>query len=349
MQFSLPRRQRILYVGTFFAGDTSRYRFHALGRLNQEVIPFDPFSYPPKGWLAQRLKYRYPVGPLVARVNRELVKAVQNLKPNVVWFDKPTDFTPETMRTIRGSGAKIVFYVQDSPFGPRKDGCWLQFFKTFQMADLHCLFRDADIPRYRERQLPFIKIMLSFDPLVHFPPPPEFSDTERNRQVSYIGSPYEQRPQFLLKLAREHQLPVFVNGFRWERVLGAKERTQVSVGGFLPDADYRLGIWGSKINLSFLTHDNEEDIGHKTVEVAACGGFLMAIRAPGHQAIFEEDLEAVFFSSVEECADKCRFYLNRPDLREAIAARGHQRAVQCGYDNDTQLARVLNRLDGQDA
>ena len=64
--------------------------------------------------------------------------------------------------------------------------------------------------------------------------------------------------------------------------------------------------------------------------------------------ILQEDREAVFFSSVEECADKARFYLDRPDLREAIGRRARERAVRSGYDNDTQLARILNKLDGKD-
>jgi spore maturation protein CgeB len=60
----------------------------------------------------------------------------------------------------------------------------------------------------------------------------------------------------------------------------------------------------------------------------------------------EGDREAVFFSSLEDCADKCRFYLDRPELREAIARRGRERAVRSGYGNDTQLPKILNRLDG---
>ncbi|MGH9587974.1 MAG: glycosyltransferase family protein, partial [Acidobacteriaceae bacterium] len=214
-------------------------------------------------------------------------------------------------------------------------------------ADLHCLLREADIPRYSKMDLPWIKIMLSFDPQMHFPPEHAFTDAQRTREVSYIGSPYEQRPAFLLSLAQEHMLPVFINGNRWLRVLTRDELRHFSLGGNLDGRYYREGIWQSKINLSFVTKDNEEDIAHKTVEIAACGGFLMALRTPGHQAIFKEDREAVFFSSVEECADKCRFYLARPDLRETIAARGHDRAIGSGYDNDTQLARVLNRLDGK--
>ena len=116
--------------------------------------------------------------------------------------------------------------------------------------------------------------------------------------------------------------------------------------GYLSDAEYREAIWQSRVNLSFVTHFNEEDISHKSVEIAACQGFLLALRTEGHQALFEEDRQAVFFSSLEECADKCRFYLDRPELREAIARRGRERAVRSGYDNDTQLTKILNRLDG---
>ena len=48
---------------------------------------------------------------------------------------------------------------------------------------------------------------------------------------------------------------------------------------------------------------------------------------------------------MEECAEKIRYYLALPAEREQIAQRGRERAVRSGYDNDTQLARVIARLD----
>lgn len=316
----------------------------ALERLGQHVELFDIQRYQPSSRVGSLLAFRYPFGPIVARVNQDLRRTVAAVRPEAVWFDKPTLFTPKTMRAIHTTGARIVFYVQDAPFGPRNDGCWHQFMRVYREADLHCLMREADVRRYRAWGLPWISTMFSFDPQTHFPASPGFSDADRNREVSYIGHPHEQRPAFLVKLA-EMGLPVFVNGNRWPRALTPSEQRLFTLGGFLGGAQYREAIWRSKINLSFVTADNEDDIAHKSVEIAACGGFLLALRTPGHEALFEEDREAVFFSSVEECADKARFYLARPDLREAIAVRGRERAVRCGYDNDTQLARILNRLD----
>lgn len=342
---SLPRKRRILYLGPTDPGATSAHRANALRRLGQELVQFDLSSYRLSLPLAH-LRRRLPIGPVISRINRDLLHAVRTHRPDVVWFDKPVDFTPATVDAVKQTGAVTVCYNLDNPFGPRRDGCWYQFKKAFRHYDLHCVPRIVDVARYRAWGVPYVKVLLSFEPSVHFAPTAEWHDANRPREVSYIGYPYEERPAFLMALA-DMELPLALSGPRWNRRLTPAQYRRYVTDGFLANAEYREAIWKSKINLSFVTRLNEEDIAHKAVEIAACQGFLLAIRTPGHQEIFEEDREAVFFSSVEECADKCRFYLSRPDLREAIARRGRERAVRSGYDNDTQLRLVLDRLDGR--
>lgn len=342
----LPRRRRILCLCDPRPGCTSAYRLESLRRLGQEVIVFDVTRYWPQSRLMKSITNRFPAGPIVYRANRALLEEVRRHQPDVVWFDKPTLFTGATIEAIRSAGALTVCYNQDNPFGPRHDGCWYQFKKVFRLFDLHCLFRQADVARYAEWGLSFIKVLFSFEPSIHFAPGAGWSDADRTREVSYIGHPHEERPQFLLALAEKYGVSLSIDGNGWQSIFGEDQyRRYVRLGHLLGDA-YREQIWRSKINLSFVTRSNEDDIAHKSVEITACQGFLLALRTEGHQAIFEEDREAVFFSSEEECADQCRFYLGRPDLREAIARGGRERAVRSGYDNDTQLARVLDRLDG---
>jgi Glycosyl transferases group 1 len=50
------------------------------------------------------------------------------------------------------------------------------------------------------------------------------------------------------------------------------------------------------------------------------GGFLLAKRRPGHLAAVEKDNEAVFLSSVEECAEEAGYCLNHEAERETIPA-----------------------------
>ncbi len=294
--YQTPTHRKILYVSDLQFGGTATYRLQALRRIGQDVIPFDPAPWLSQSRLLSKLRYRYPVGPLVAAGNKSLLSAVKDHKPDVVWFDKPLIFTPRTMQEIKATGAKTVCYNQDNPFGPRNDGCWMQFYRIHKLFDLNCLFRKADVVRYQSWDLPHIELQFSFDPQENFPPPASWNDARRPRDISFTGSPYDDRAEFLMALAEKQELPVLITGPNWPRKLNQNQLTKYVTGGLLTSAAYRENIWKSKINLAFVTHANEDDVAHKAFEITAGESFLLAERTPGHQAAFEEDKEAVFFS-----------------------------------------------------
>ena len=341
-----PKRRKILYVGSLAAGGTSLYRLEAFRRLGQEMIPFAVNEFEPRSRYMAALRYRYPVGPLIARVNQALQQAAREHRPDVVWFDKPVDFHAGTIELVKSLGATTVCYNQDNPFGPRKDGCWRQFLNVYKLFDLHCLFRNVDVERYAQWGLPALKIALSYDPLEHYPPPVGWSDADRDRELAYTGSPLEHRPEFLQALGEKYGLPVSVAGPRWDKAWPEGLQRKYLFGGMMKGGEYREAMWRSKINMAFVTRMNEEDVAHKSFEITACAQFLLAERSPGHQEAFTEDREAVFYDSAEECADKARYYLAHPEERMRIAAAGRARAERSGYSNDAQLAQVLRYLDG---
>jgi len=344
---NLSRKRRILYLGDMRYGETSGYRFEALRRLGQEVIPFQITDYDFKQPFLNKLRAYFASGPWIVSFNKAVLRAAREHKPDVIWMDKPIYITAKTLGKIKNAGALTVSFTQDGPFGPRKDKVWRQYYRTFKLFDLHCLFRSVDVARFQQWGLPYVSLMFSYDPATHFPPPGEWTDSQRNREVSYVGSPLEDRPQFLRALAEQHNLPLVIDGPHWQKIFTPELMARYVSKGQLMGKAYREAIWKSKINLSFLTQLNEDDIAHKSVEIAACAGFLLTLRCPGHEALFEEDKEAVFFSSIEECADKIRFYLPRGDLRQQIGQRARERALRSGYDNDTQLIKVLQALDGK--
>jgi spore maturation protein CgeB len=130
----------------------------------------------------------------------------------------------------------------------------------------------------------------------------------------------------------------------WNVRLDTEAAKALYTGGELYGAEYREAIWRSKINLSFITHSNQDEFVHKSFEIAACGGFLLAERSAGHMAKFREDEEAVFFSDFAECAAKIRKYLPDAAARARIAAAGRERAVRDGYSNDAQVSAIVERL-----
>jgi spore maturation protein CgeB len=339
-----PKPLKILYAAALNEGSTARYRLEAFRRLGQEMIPFGVDAFDPQGRVANALRYRYPFWPLTAKINAALRKAAREHQPDVVWFDKPIYFNEKTIDAVKSGGAFTVCYNQDNPFGPRNDGCWKQFHKTFRFFDLHCLFRSVDVQRYADWGLPAVKLLFSYDPSLHFPPPAGWGDDDRTRALAYTGSPLEERPAFLAALGEQYGLPLSVAGPRWEQAWPDALKQKYLVGGMMKGPAYRESMWHSKVNLAFVTRMNEDDIAHKSVEIAACAQFLLAERSPGHLEAFEEGKEAEFYSSVGECAEKARYYLDHPEQRELIAAAGRLRVERSGYSNDAQIAKVLERV-----
>ena len=128
------------------------------------------------------------------------------------------------------------------------------------------------------------------------------------------------------------------------RALGAERLAKLYREGELYQERYREAIWRSKINLSFLTHANQDEFVHKSFEIAGCGGFLLAERSEGHLARFREDEEAVFFTGRQELVEKIRRWLPDEAGRARIAAAGCVRAARDGYHNDRQVEVILEAL-----
>ncbi len=166
------------------------------------------------------------------------------------------------------------------------------------------------------------------------------------REVSFVGTPYDQRAEELTRLWREFRAPVVISGadFLWRDRLDAEAFAALFREGELYGKAYREAIWRSKINLSFLTHSNQDEFVHKSFEIAGCGQFLLAERSAGHLERFAEDEEAVFFTGVEELAAKIQRWLPDKAGRARVAAAGRARAVRDGYSNDAQVGKIIERI-----
>ena len=339
---------KILYASGLSTNDSSLHRLWALERLGHAVIPFNAYAYEPAQPTLRKVLFRLQTGPWVERLNREILAAAERERPQIFWADKLLSLQPGTLDRLRSMGVVTVSYMIDNAFGPRRDPGWRLYMQCIRHFDLHATQRDSNVADYQERGArDVIKIQTAYEPTMHFPPPEGWSDSDRNRGVSFIGSPYDQRGAFLTRLWKDFGAPVVISGaeFMWRKRLSREALASLYTGTELHGAAYREAIWRSRINLSFLTHSNQDEFVHKSFEIAGCGGFLLVERSPGHLLRFREDTEAVFFDGIEECAARIRRYLPDAAARERIAAAGHSRAVRDGYSNDAQVRRILERIE----
>jgi len=338
---------KILYASQLSPNDSAEYRRWALERLGAETVAVNVYDYRAKNALLRKIEFRLLAGPEVERFNRDLLALAEHHRPEILWADKLLLLKPSTLQLLRGMGIATVSYMIDNFFGPRRDPGWRLYAQSVPLYDLHVTQRDTNVRDYLAAGARnVIKVQTAYEPTLHFAPAAGWSDADRDRGVSFIGTPYDDRAETLTKLAAEG-LPVTISGGErhWRSALTAASFAQLYREGELHGQKYREAIWRSRINLSFLTHSNRDEFVHKSFEIAACGGFLLAERTQGHLDRFVEDEEAVFFNGYEELAAKVRLYLDDESARSRIAAAGHARCLCSGYDNDTQVRSILNRVE----
>lgn len=341
------RAVKVLYASGLSPNDSSQYRLWALERLGHTVVPLNAYAYEPTQPLMRKVLHRLQMGPWVQRLNRDVLEIAERERPEVFWADKLLQLQPATLRKLRAMGVATVSYMIDNAFGPRQDPGWRLYMQCIPEFDLHATQRDANVLDYQARGArDVIKIQTAYEPTIHFPPGADWSDADRDRGVSFIGTPYDRRAEDLTRLWREFGVPVVVSGaeWLWKERMEPEAFAALFRGGELYGQAYREAIWRSKINLSFLTHSNQDEFVHKSFEIAGCGQFLLAERSQGHLDRFVEDEQAVFFSGIVECAEKIRRWLPDEAGRARVAAAGYARAVRDGYSNDAQVARIIEQI-----
>jgi spore maturation protein CgeB len=337
---------KILHAGRMSPGSSSLNRVWALERLGHTIVSIDPHDYYLKNDLLRKIAFRVSAGPHVQRFNHDLLQVAKAERPDVLWADKVLILQPSTLKALGAMGILTVSYMIDNAFGPRKDPGWRLYIKDIPLFDLHVTQRDVSIGHYRQRGArDVMKIQTAYEPTIHFPSPMPIRDTDRDRDVSFIGSPYDDRADIMTNVG-EAGIPLTISGNprAWARALTPTAYDKMFRIGELWEKEYRETIWKSKINLSFLTKSNQDEYTHKSFEIAGCGGFLLAERCAGHSLKFKEDEEAVFFDTTEDLIAKIRHYLPDEAARNRIAAAGLERANRDGYSNDHQMALIIARL-----
>jgi spore maturation protein CgeB len=338
--------RRILYVGDTLDGSTSKMRLETLGELGHSVWSISR-PHPSRGLIAKAfVRLSWKLGhPSDCGLNEAILAAVSQSRPDVLWCDRPLEIQPETLRAAKRAhpSLKIVAYSLDDMLEQPHNQSAL-YLKSIPLYDLHVTTKSYNLAKFAERnarQVLFVNN--AFCPRVHFPMGLEPEERLKyGGPVGFVGTYEKERAEMLVALAKE-DIPVRVWGGSWPRRLGSATRYLRVEGRDLMGEHYRRALNSFEISLGFLRKINGDLQTTRSVEVPACGGFLLAERTEEHRALFEEDVEAAYFSSTAELIEKVKYYLEDESLRKKIALSGSRRAA-AAYTYQAQLESVLARL-----
>lgn len=334
---------RILYVG--LSEGTSAHRAGALRSLGHEVIHVA--SDPSKGVLSRhvfRVGHRLGMNLDLVGTNRRILEALERRSFDLVWVDKGLTIAPETLRRAREQrpGLIAVSYSPDDMFA--KDLQSSRYLACMNLYDRHVTTKSYNVdelPTLGARDVIFVDN--AYEPEFHRPMRLDREDTLRyGARVGFVGTYEEDRAQTMLALARD-DVSIRIWGYGWNRLRESHPNLEIrpeQVGGL----EYAKAINATEINLGFLRKAYRDLQTTRSIEIPACGAFMLAERTEEHRRLFVEGEEAEFFATYDELLEKIRFYLEHPKERALVAAAGRQRCLTGGYDNAARLAGVLDEI-----
>jgi hypothetical protein len=342
---NLESRSSILFVGPLVHGSTAAQRLDALRALGHAVAPVTtrnggPYTGedPP---LLQRVEQKL-LGPSdQAGANKAMLAKVKKTAFDLIWIEKGLTIKPDTLRAIRAAqpSCLIVGFSPDDMMN-HSNQSW-DFLHGLPLYDCYVTNKSFNVPELEALGCPKVVFMDNgFDPGTHRPVELAAGDRERfGGGVGFIGQWEPERAGSLRALALA-DLPVRVWGYTWERMKNAPANLVLENRPFWGD-DYARAICSFEINLCFLRKCNRDRQTTRSIEIPACGGFMLAERTDEHLRLFEEGKEAEFFSDERELLDKTRYYLDHADARVTIARRGLERCARGAYSYPERLQKVL--------
>ncbi|MFZ3059420.1 MAG: glycosyltransferase [Candidatus Methanoperedens sp.] len=171
----------------------------------------------------------------------------------------------------------------------------------------------------------------------------KFENINKSIDISFVGDVTRKKRMEYIDFLRKNNIPIRTYG------RGSEE-------GFADFNQMMETFNKSKINLNFtgIINSNNLILGKKianrinlcngrSIEIALCGGFVLAEYANGMEKMFKIGEEIDTFHTKDELLDKIKFYLANESEREKIAKKGHERAIR-DYDTSEGFLKVFDAI-----
>ena len=342
---------KILSVGSFNGlSNTCVHRNWALQSLGEvDMVNMYENSINFHFKIANKLfNWGFPVKlPDLSNCNHKIVELVKENTYDIVWIDKGWLVEASTLEFIKKQSpkTKIVSYSPDNMALRHNQS--QQYLKCIPLYDFIFTNKSYILKSMQELGAKNIKFVNnSYEDSFHYPRALTEEEYESfGGDVGFVGAWEKERFESMLFLA-ENGIKVRVfGGGDWLKYKTQNSNLHIEEKG-LHGEDYSKSFAAFKISLCFLRKINHDLQTTRTMEIPACGGFMMAERTDEHLSLFEEGKEAVFFTSNEELLEKCKYYLQHDEQRKTIAEAGRKRCEISGYSNKEAIKRMLDEVTG---
>ncbi len=339
---------KILYAGSLGGDQLAKVRFDTLCELHGSVIPFDygPTYRTIANSISRRILRRIHRRSVYRKLNRDLVQACLETRPDVLYVDKGTELEREALVRIRedarsdGRDICLLHFHPDHAFHPLL--ITRAYSESMKEYDCHFCPHSWVVDDHLQRGAKRVRFMpFGFDPRTHYRVEPAgAANEEHDLDAVFVGRWEKRRAGWIMDLARSG---VRVHVWGWPREdFGCANL--VWRGPFADFTQQREAFGRARLSLGMLSDTNLDGHTARTFEIPACGGFMLGQRSSGQTGFFAEGVEMACFDSSRELLEQAHYYLDNPEERETIREAGYRKCLNSGYDYESRMALVAEEI-----
>lgn len=341
---------KILLAGEWQADIHEAAWANGLRALGHHVTPFGWHERFQRGTgivrrLSARVQNRALIGPLVARLNWDLLRLAIDDRPDVLLLFRGTHIWPGTLRWLKWRRPHLVLatYNNDDPFSHRAaPGLWRHYLRSARITDINLAYRQksvADLRRFGASGVHLIRS--AFVPEKDRPVELGAADHQRfDCDVVFAGHfETDGRLPFLQAVANSG-IRFRLFGPDWNRAPDAPWLARLRPIQPLRGQDYTKAIQAAPISLCFLSGLNHDTYTRRCFEVPAIGSLLLCQRSADMEALFIAGVEADYFSDPAELLAKIELYLRDEPRRAKVARAGQAKVYAAGHDITSRMREV---------
>jgi spore maturation protein CgeB len=334
---------RVLYIGQYTLGTTSRMRGEALKAIIRpnifEVIDTHvPFYKTHR--LLRSFGFRYKKGPLINNINKYIVAAPKEETYDLIWVDKAVFVTPKTTALLRSKAAKLVHFTPDPAFTFHKSKLFL---KSLPYYDFLVTTKSYELEHFY-KYIKTEKVLYAtqgFDAKLHKPSKHPFSKKEG---FVFIGHYEDQRAVVLEKLL-QNDIKITLAGIKWDGFAKKHQNNSnlIYLGDGVYGKDYVKTLQNAKMAWGALSKWVPELHTTRTFEIPACGTALVTERN-SETASFFKNSDAIFYNDINDLVTQVKYYMSNDKSLETLTEKGTKTLHRQGKDYKSIIHTLLQQI-----
>lgn len=339
---------KILVVGSDHEAALEQYyrRYLSEAGVNNELFAAQGIFYKYyNASVKNKVLFKLGLSSIFKKINRQLLSAVADYKPDVILAFKAMEIFPATWKQLKAQGIKLVNYNPDNPLlfsGPGSGN--KNITDSIPLFDLHITY-DSKIQHQlqTERTVNAACIPFGFD--VSDDLLRACEEEEEILKVCFLGNPDKARADFLNQLAAAG-IRIDVYGSNWKRF---KLHENISGKGPVYGEAFWKVLRKYRVQLNFMRPHNPDSHNMRTFEVAGIGGIGLFPATTDHKAFFEKNSEIFLYDNAADCITQAKYILQlTASEADAIRQRIRERCIQSGYsykDRTLQLLKLIQEIN----